>query len=94
MFLECVFTINLYDRYFRDFMQLTGQKHWTGPIITLTYFIGKLKCLSTHIACFVPNSAKGNVKETKYLNIYQIISRLGNVVMLGNFLSSILVVDF
>ena len=90
----CVFTINLYDRYFRDFMQLTGQKHWTGPIITLTCFTGKFKCLSTSIPCFVPNLVKGNVKEPKYLNVYRIISRIGNVGMEGDFLNHILVSDF
>ena len=43
---------------------------------------------------FAPNSEKGNVKEPKYLNIYHIISRIGNAGMLGDFLINILVVDF
>ena len=94
MFLVGVFTMNLYDRYFRDIMQLTGQKHWTGPIITLNCFIGKVKCPSTSIACFVPNSVKGNVKEPKYLNVYRIIFRIGNVGMEGDILINILVPNF
>ena len=95
MFLVSVFAIKLHNRDFRDFMQLTGQKHRNGPIITLTCLIGKLQCLSsTSIACFAPNSGKGNVKEPKYLNVYQIISRTGNVGMEGDFLINILVVDF
>ena len=68
------------------YMQLTGQKHWTGPIITLTCFTVKFKCLSTSIACFVPNSVKGKVKEPMYLNVYRIISVIVNEGMECDFL--------
>ena len=89
----CDFTINLQDRYFRVFIQLTGQKLWNEPIIALTRFIGSFKPFYLRVS-FAPNSEKGNVKEPKYLNIYQIISRFGNVGMLGDLFNNILVVDF
>ena len=42
--------------------------------------MGKLKAfLSAGIACFAPNSGKDNVEEPEYLNVYQIISRIGNL---------------
>ena len=43
---------------------------------------------------FVLSSRKGNIKEPKYLTAFQIISRIGNVGMGGNFSIHILVVDF
>ena len=77
-----VFTINLQDRYFRDFMQLTVQKRRNEPIIALDLLHWKaLRPIIYGYSLFCSKFGTGNVKEPKILNVYQIISGVGNVVM-------------
>ena len=91
-----VFTINLPDRYFRDFMQLADQKRWNEPIHNCTHqlhwkasrpFIYEYSLLCSKFR-------ERQCKEPKYLNVYQIISRRGNVGMEGDFFINILADDF
>ena len=64
-------------------MQLTVQKRRNGAIIALDLL--NWKALRPSCSLFCSKFGIGNVKEPNILNVYEIISGMGNVVMKETF---------